>query len=81
MKYPIGIQSFDKIINEGYLYIDKTKLIYDLVHNGTIYVLTRQPISCAFWLIATSTLMNWWANITPPKTLMTTRQTRSVHCQ
>ena len=34
MKYPIGIQSFDKIINEGYLYIDKTELIYDLVHNG-----------------------------------------------
>lgn len=28
MKYPIGIQSFDKIINEGYLYIDKTELIY-----------------------------------------------------
>lgn len=35
MKYPIGIQSFDKIINEGYLYIDKTELIYDLVHIGT----------------------------------------------
>ncbi|WP_239467581.1 AAA family ATPase, partial [Bacteroides caecigallinarum] len=24
MKYPIGIQSFDRIIEEGYLYIDKT---------------------------------------------------------
>ena len=23
MKYPIGIQSFEKIITEGYLYIDK----------------------------------------------------------
>lgn len=41
MKYPIGIQSFDKIINEGYLYIDKTELIYDLVHNGNIYFLSR----------------------------------------
>lgn len=41
MKYPIGIQSFDQIINEGYLYIDKTKLIYDLVHNGKIYFLSR----------------------------------------
>lgn len=41
MKYPIGIQSFDLIINEGYLYIDKTKLIYDLVHNGKIYFLSR----------------------------------------
>ncbi len=41
MKYPIGIQSFDQIINEGYLYIDKTKLIYDLVNNGKIYFLSR----------------------------------------
>ncbi len=41
MKYPIGIQSFDKIVNEGYVYIDKTKQIYDLVHNGTIYFLSR----------------------------------------
>ena len=191
MKYPIGIQSFDQIINEGYLYIDKTKLIYELVHNGTIYVLTRprrfgksllvSTLECYFqgrkelfkglaidslekeWkeypvfhidfngknfteggelektlkgfvesqeviygkdpfhdtlgdrfsyilkaahekteqlavvlideydkplldvmdldIIATSTSMNWWANITPPKTLMTTRQTWSVHCQ
>ena len=41
MKYPIGIQSFDKIINEGYVYIDKTQQIYDLVHNGNIYFLSR----------------------------------------
>ncbi len=41
MKYPIGIQSFDKIINEGYLYIDKTEQIYDLVKNGDIYFLSR----------------------------------------
>ena len=30
MKYPIGIQSFEKIITEGYLYIDKTQMIYDI---------------------------------------------------
>jgi len=41
MKYPIGIQSFEKIINEGYLYIDKTKMIYDLIHDGNIYFLSR----------------------------------------
>ena len=41
MKYPIGIQSFDQIIKDGYLYIDKTKLIYDLVKNGKIYFLSR----------------------------------------
>ena len=31
MKYPIGIQSFDQIIEDGYVYIDKTGLIYQLV--------------------------------------------------
>ena len=41
MKYPIGIQSFDRIRQEGYLYVDKTALIYDLVCNGTIYFLSR----------------------------------------
>lgn len=31
MKYPIGIQSFDRIRQEGYVYVDKTALVYDLV--------------------------------------------------
>ena len=41
MKYPIGIQDFEKIINGGYVYIDKTALIYQLVTEGNIYVLSR----------------------------------------
>ncbi len=41
MKYPIGIQSFKSIIEDGYVYIDKTSLIYDLTHNGKIYFLCR----------------------------------------
>ena len=41
MKYPIGIQSFDKVIKEGYVYVDKTDLIYSLVKEGTIYFLSR----------------------------------------
>ena len=41
MKYPIGIQSFDKIIEDGYIYVDKTELIYQLVKDGTIYFLSR----------------------------------------
>ena len=41
MKYPIGIQNFEKIITEGYLYIDKTQMIYDMVENGKIYFLSR----------------------------------------
>ena len=41
MKYPIGIQDFGKIRDDGYVYLDKTDLIYDLVHNGNIYFLSR----------------------------------------
>lgn len=41
MKYPIGIQSFDQIINEGFVYIDKTDMIYSLANEGKIYFLSR----------------------------------------
>ena len=41
MKYPIGIQSFEKIIEDGYVYVDKTDLIYKLVTEGHIYFLSR----------------------------------------
>lgn len=41
MKYPIGIQTFERIIEDGYLYFDKTALVYDLVHNGKVYFLSR----------------------------------------
>ena len=41
MKYPIGIQSFDQIIEDGYVYVDKTDLVYKLVKEGKIYFLSR----------------------------------------
>ena len=41
MKYPVGIQTFQNIINEGYVYVDKTDLIYSLVSEGKIYFLSR----------------------------------------
>lgn len=41
MKYPIGIQSFDRIIEDGFVYIDKTELIYNLTHESSIYFLSR----------------------------------------
>ena len=41
MKYPIGIQNFEKIRNEGFVYIDKTELIYKLVDEGVYYFLSR----------------------------------------
>ncbi len=40
-KYPIGIQNFEKIRKEGYLYVDKTDLVYQLVKTGSYYFLSR----------------------------------------
>ena len=40
MKYPIGIQSFETIRKGGYVYVDKTDLVYKLVQ-GHIYFLAR----------------------------------------
>ena len=36
MKYPIGIQSFEQIIEDDYVHLDKTALVYDLVTNGKV---------------------------------------------
>ena len=41
MKYPIGIQSFDRLIEDGFVYVDKTDMIYSLVKEGMIYFLSR----------------------------------------
>ena len=40
-KYPIGVQSFEKIIDDGYLYVDKTEYIYHLVKSNMYYFLSR----------------------------------------
>ena len=41
MIYPIGIQSFKKIREMGLAYVDKTALVYDLVHQGQYTFLSR----------------------------------------
>ena len=41
IKYPIGIQNFESLRNDGYFYVDKTALIYQLVNNGRYYFLSR----------------------------------------
>ena len=41
MKYPIGIQTFEQLIEEGYVYVDKTDLVYKMVTEGKIYFLSR----------------------------------------
>lgn len=41
MLYPIGIQSFEKIRTGGFVYVDKTALIYRLAASGQYYFLSR----------------------------------------
>ena len=41
MKYPIGIQTFEKIRTGGYAYVDKTQFVYKLVTEGSCYFLSR----------------------------------------
>ncbi|MGE5341774.1 MAG: AAA family ATPase [Candidatus Omnitrophota bacterium] len=40
---PIGIQTFSKLINGGYLYVDKTKQIHDLFATGGQYYFLSRP--------------------------------------
>ena len=39
--YPIGIQNFEKLRKEGYFYVDKTALAYELANTGSYYFLSR----------------------------------------
>ena len=39
--YPIGIQNFEKIRRDGYFYIDKTALVYQMVKTGSYFFLSR----------------------------------------
>lgn len=41
MKYPIGVQDFEKLRRDGYIYIDKTALIYEIATHGNCYFLAR----------------------------------------
>ena len=67
MKYPIGIQSFGQIIEDGYVYVDKTDLVYQLVTSGSIYLIT---FSLRHWLgdipvfcLKMRESLIWWCSI------------------
>ena len=40
-KLPIGIQTFEEIRKENYLYVDKTAMVYQLANVGKPYFLSR----------------------------------------
>ena len=41
MKYPIGIQTFGDIREDGFVYVDKTDMVYSLANEGKTYFLSR----------------------------------------
>ena len=40
-KLPLGIQNFREIIKGGYVYVDKTRYVYDLINSCKYYFLSR----------------------------------------
>lgn len=40
-KFPIGIQTFERIIKEGFVYVDKTDLVWQLAHYSTFVFMSR----------------------------------------
>ena len=42
-KCPIGIQTFEKIIEGNYLYVDKTEYVYRMVHGASNYCFLSRP--------------------------------------
>ena len=42
-RYPIGIQTFSEIRTKGYVYVDKTELVYRLAHADAKYLFLGRP--------------------------------------
>lgn len=42
-KLPVGVQSFGKMIRQGYIYVDKTQYIYNMLSSGSQYYFLSRP--------------------------------------
>nr|WP_238528145.1 AAA family ATPase [Marinitoga piezophila] len=40
-KLPVGISDYKELIEENYIYVDKTKYLYDLINSGKFYFMSR----------------------------------------
>ena len=38
MRYPIGVQTFEEMINQNYVYVDKTDLVYSLAQSHICFL-------------------------------------------
>ena len=41
--YPIGIQTFSKLREGNYVYVDKTELVYRMTHGASDYIFLSRP--------------------------------------
>lgn len=57
---PIGIQTFEEIINKDYLYIDKTEYVYRMAHGASKYYFLSRPRRFGKSLLA-STLRSYFS--------------------
>ncbi|MDY5119430.1 MAG: AAA family ATPase, partial [Muribaculaceae bacterium] len=57
---PIGIQTFEKLIKQNYLYVDKTDLVYELANSDSQYVFLSRPRRFGKSLLA-STLNSYFS--------------------
>ncbi len=46
-KYPVVIQTFERIIKEGFVYVDKTDLVWQLVHYANLDLSSIEESSTA----------------------------------
>ena len=57
-KYPVGIQTFERLIKDGFIYVDKTDLVWELAHYAT-YIFMSRPRRFGKSLL-TSTLKSYF---------------------
>lgn len=60
--YPIGIQTFSKIREGNYLYVDKTEYVYRMTHSASSYMFLSRPRRFGKSLL-TSTLHSYFPDV------------------
>lgn len=59
-KYPVGIQTFSRLIREGYVYVDKTDLVWQMANEDNPFLFLARPRRFGKSLLA-STLHSFFA--------------------
>ena len=60
--YPIGIQTFSKLREGNYVYVDKTELVYRMTHGASGYIFLSRPRRFGKSLL-TSTLHSYFEGL------------------